>query len=925
MRRTGNALVERVLRARPGESRRVAGMSLLIALIIATNYILKPVRSSLFLSDLGAQQLPYVYLLSALILGPAAAALSRLAGRYPVDRLLIGTAIFFAASLLAFWLAVETGIPRVSFLFYIWVGLVMVVTPTLFWLLANHLFYSNEARRLFAILTAGGLLGSIGGAGLTSVLVRFAGTHGLLLSAAAVFLLVAGVGAWLSRAERSRLAERDVHRERRGKRRVVGPDRRPTSVLFGSRYLGLLTALIVVTSLASTLVDYQFSVVAERAFERKDDLTRFFGTFFTAINGLALVLQLSLAGSIFSQLGVGAGLLLLPFMLFTGTLGFFLFPGLRAAGLVKFADDGLGNSVNKSSLETLYLPIPLEIKDRTKAFLDIFVERSGRALGGLLILTATSALALSLRHLGVMVLMLALPWMAIALALQREYVRAFRKSIARRDIDLAALTSDVRDPQGLAVLRQVLAGPDEKQILYALELSRGSSDPGLAEAITQLVMHPSAPVRAAALGWLNSLPAPPGLKWAEELCDDPSPAVSAEALTLLARTDPQRARERLAALVEAGAVERIEAVLGRLEGSRGLVEGIVDLDFVRRYHASERENDRALAARAIGFLPPRVIDAEVRGLLVDLLPDPSPVVARLAAASAAELGDPLFIPLLFTQLSRHSVRAGARRALARFGPPVAETAFALLEDPQESAGIRLALPRLLVEFESQKVVDFLLSRLPEADVRLHHQMLKALGKMRARYSRLHFDPIAVDRALDEEVRSLAELAAQRSSLSTAPATPQPSHGLLLRALDERIDLGQEHAFRLLGLVYPARDIYNAWHGMVNGRPAVRGAALEYLGNLLSLRHRSRILPLLEPQSAEEIHRRAVAAFGLVRPNLATALGSLSGGKDAWLAACAVTLIGQMGLPGFTEQLARLGSHTDPVLREAALAAGARAA
>ena len=40
----------RLVDVRPGERRRVAAMFSLLGLIIATSYILKPVRSSLFLS-----------------------------------------------------------------------------------------------------------------------------------------------------------------------------------------------------------------------------------------------------------------------------------------------------------------------------------------------------------------------------------------------------------------------------------------------------------------------------------------------------------------------------------------------------------------------------------------------------------------------------------------------------------------------------------------------------------------------------------------------------------------------------------------------------------------------------------------------------------------------------------------------------------
>ncbi len=80
--------------------------------------------------------------------------------------------------------------------------------PSLFWLLANYVFYANEGRRLFPVVMAGGPLGSILGGTITSFLVRFVETKGLLLSA---IILLIGVGVLVRHntvEQRERMAER---------------------------------------------------------------------------------------------------------------------------------------------------------------------------------------------------------------------------------------------------------------------------------------------------------------------------------------------------------------------------------------------------------------------------------------------------------------------------------------------------------------------------------------------------------------------------------------------------------------------------------------------------------------------------------------------------------------------------------------------
>ena len=60
-------LLSRIIDIRTGETGRISTLFALLGLIIATSYIVKPVRNSLFLSQFGAERLPYVYIVIALV------------------------------------------------------------------------------------------------------------------------------------------------------------------------------------------------------------------------------------------------------------------------------------------------------------------------------------------------------------------------------------------------------------------------------------------------------------------------------------------------------------------------------------------------------------------------------------------------------------------------------------------------------------------------------------------------------------------------------------------------------------------------------------------------------------------------------------------------------------------------------------------
>jgi AAA family ATP:ADP antiporter len=296
------------------------------------------------------------------------------------------------------------------------------------------------------------------------------------------------------------------------------------------------------------------------------------------------------------------------------------------------------------------------------------------------------------------------------------------------------------------------------------------------------------------------------------------------------------------------------------------------------------------------------------------LEDPSPVVARAAAASAGRLRDKSFLPPLLQQLRRRRLRAPARKALARLGDDVMETAASLLEDTSQAIELRRALPRLLAEFDNQDAVDRLLSCVPDDDLSTHYQMVKSLGKMRARYPRLKFDRSEVERVLRAETEAYSNHAARLAAVRRSHLQDD-SLSLLDRALAEHFDFTRDRIFRLLGLIYPPDDLYNSWNAVVNGRPPVRAAALEFLGNLLSPNHRDEILPLLEasgPEAVPAVGRRLIDRSSLSTDRV---LRELLKGKDAWLVACAATLVGRLRIADLGPTLKGVPRGT-PVVREA---------
>ena len=561
----------------------------------------------------------------------------------------------------------------------------------------------------------------------------------------------------------------------------------------------------------------------------------------------------------------------------------------------------------------LYLPISLGVKSRLKSWLDMFVERTSRGFAGVTILTVTSVFSLSVNEISLVVIALLLPWLALVVLSQREYVKTFRDSLSRRDI--GDVTSQVNDPASLSVFRQALDDADDRELVYMLELLQGVKAPEILEKVIALSSHDDPNVRRASLRLLRGASTPPVLSDFPSRAHDPDPGAAAEAIALWVHSNPDEGYQALQTFVQEGDTRRIDAVLDILDLTEELVAEADVESFVMERCDREDPADRRLAARAAGFLRG---DSQGVLCLTGLLKDPEIDVARAAALSIGRLRHAPGFPLLIAALKRRPLRAAARKAIARFGVDRLENLTERLRDEEEDVDIRRALPLTLVELtdvEVTRVMSALVNILPHTDRRLHYQGIKALEKLRTRFPKTRFSKSEVSRLQKREAFELGALASLLDGVkSRIPALE--SHGLLIKVLEERMEFTRERIFRLWGLIHPPNEIFGAWDRIAKGQPAVRATALEYLHNVLSPHDRASLLPLVEATSSAEVHERGQKLLGTSSLDFTEALTRLLRHRDYWVAASAATLAGALEGAPLKAELASLREHPSPIVREA---------
>lgn len=385
-------------------------------LIVMALYNLKPASRSLFIEYLGADQLPYVWIGTALCMAVFIGCYHRLVERCSRVKVVLTTCLSLCLLLVVFRLLLETPGPAVATAFYIFVDILGVLMVEQFWSLTNSIYSVSEGKSWFGFIGTGGLVGGVLGGGSAALILNMTPlqTADLLLVAAGIILLL-----FLLTWQMGRLGlycEVELHGQ---ELHYKGG----WKALKRSRFLLLIASILLLAQLASPLIEFQFLKTVEVSYPLVDSRTAFLSLFFSLMGGVSIVVNLVLTPLIHRYLGVIAGLLVQPLLMAVCTLGFMFQPGMLLIAATKISDRGLSYSINRASKELLYVPIDSLLIYQAKAWIDMFGYRLFKIFGAILILFFTRWLSspLTLPQLSWLILSICLIWLLVLKLLQAEY------------------------------------------------------------------------------------------------------------------------------------------------------------------------------------------------------------------------------------------------------------------------------------------------------------------------------------------------------------------------------------------------------------------------------------------------------------------------------------------------------------------------
>ncbi|HEY6999644.1 MAG TPA: Npt1/Npt2 family nucleotide transporter [Candidatus Binatia bacterium] len=906
--------VRGLLDIRAGEAARIGWMAALLFFLLAANNVIKIVRDSLFLSRFPITDLAYVYLFAALLASGVIGIYSRYTARLSLAQIILGSDVFIASNVIVFWFLITFyDSAWVIYGFYMWSAIVGLVAVAQFWTLANDMFNPREAKRLFGIITAAGTLGAMAGGFGANLAVSFLfGTNQLLWLIALLFAGAFAAG-WFA-IEKAKHVFAANHREQTASH---GDNNGVVRTLRGSGYLQAIAALLFISVIVSTLIDYQFKAAAKVAYPSADSLAGFFGTYYASLSVITLFAQMWLTGRLLMGLGLTPSLLILPFTLLGGTISLLFWPGLFTATATRLAEASLRTSVNDSGVEILYLPIPAAIKKKIKVFLDVTVERLGDGTAALIIVFCTVFLGRpEMSVIGYFSLGLIFVWIAVIFFVRQGYMEALRNSLVQREMSFEEIRIDF-DKETLDAVLKTLQRNGEQAVLFGLNLAAKFDPKVVAPRLPRnLLRHSSPEVRAQAIALLAASPDQTTMNEINEMLQDENNEVQAEAIraacaifktdavsiarTYIKKPDARIKRRALECLLRHGD-----------EGTRASA-----LDGVRKMAEScDGEQSRVEAARLMGDLRHPAFALYLSRLINE---DPSHHVIREAMMAAGKTKYVEVIGDIVFRLGEKETKACAQEALIEYGEAAVKRLRDALFDSRVSREIRFNIPRTLGKIHSQSAMNALFGALLEEDRSIRFQAILALEQMTRRFADLKVDREIVESAIVSDVT----LYSQRFAIfyvlfANSDERAIEEKSLLNHALRDSMERVRERVMWLLSLIYPARDIRSIWAALNSADPIKQAHAVELLDNLLTGEIKRYSFPLYG--DALDPTRFKIALVFLGSPSLDAnkALHALLEQEDVWLAAATIWEIGIRGLAGFRDEIVKRLNSANAVLRETA--------
>ena len=856
-------VITKALGLEVGEFQKAFTLQCILFLLITTLLLIKPTVNSLFLSSLTADALPLGYIVTAIAAVIGAKFYDASLEKFKLFSIITNTLYGTILCLLGFGLAFYFGI-KSSFLLYsiyVFVAIYGLLVTSQFWLIANTVYNIRQAKRAFGFIGAGGIAGGIFGGYFTSILASLMPSEYILFVAAALILCCVPLYRifWKREKESSELTSHEKHLE------TETSGKTPYAIIRESKLLLGITVVIGLSVLIAKLIDYQYSDYAVRMLDNTEQLSSFFGIWLSNISVLSLVIQLFLTERILKFLGVGSSLSIMPSAILLGSVLLLFMPELWVVVFIKVADGSLKQSVDKSSKELLFMPVPMHIKKKTKSFIDVVVDSVATGVAGLLLFFFIKAFNVSSTYVSVITIAILLVVIFMIIRLKKAYRESFRKLAKPPPVSHGVLKKEKNQVPYDSIpdtIAWVFRHGTDSQILHMLYRTFEYPDPRFSKSLQGLLSHEVDEIRSMSIKSLYHIHDENISDRIEKHVTDKDPTTATQAMRYLINRKVHGKKELFEKyFFDDNLVVSNASLVGmakELRNNNHLQRKFRFDDSIKAaIERWQKETDPGTKKEMLIAILLSIGHAKVSNyykLLEEELSNPDQEILFIALKAVARTKDLRFMDLVVSKLSDKALRKQAQYTLFKYGeaiiPELKKKIFQGIKNFHDS----MFVPEVIEKFGNRKAANALQEIVEKGDYTVAIASIQALVRLKDKHGLKTSDRFIVKhirreckkfRFVISIIHNLRVLNEQMDTSLPEFAAEKEARDGLLNLLKQWIERPNRRIIYLLNLKYPIESLYPMAEVLLYGKLEQKISAGEFLDNTFSIEIRRALMPIVE--------------------------------------------------------------------------------
>lgn len=436
------------------EFKKFLRMGFIFSIIIGSYWTIRTLKNALFMTLVGAAQLPYAKTASLFFLLPVIMTYTKLLDKYSREKIfyilstvygvfgvVFGLSFAYTQGMdhanLTGWLAALLMV--IGYGFYLFVESYGSLMPALFWAIATDTTVPESAKRGFSFVVAIGQFGGIFGPYMINSLPRRLGFSTSALSlyvcAAAMIFAMYLFRNFFRKTPKSLLVSYHGKNEESEEKEQETGFFEGLRLLITHKYLLAIFAVISFPEIIGTIFDIHFNSLASQQYSGVH-LAEYLGLYGSSVNILAFLFLIFGIGNITRILGLGVSLLLMPIIYGGAVFGFITLNSLTFLFALMASSKAINYALNGPAIKQLYIPTTHDVRFKAQAWMETFGSRGAKEIGAIFNMTlgplqaTLGAMAGRARHAilaSYFSFAIVFIWLFIALFLGKKYKTAIEE------------------------------------------------------------------------------------------------------------------------------------------------------------------------------------------------------------------------------------------------------------------------------------------------------------------------------------------------------------------------------------------------------------------------------------------------------------------------------------------------------------------